>query len=88
MFKDLFVASGVGVGGGSLVYANTLYRAKPEFFAHPGWSGLADWQAELAPHYDEAERMLQLGQDQVNRRWAEYEELASRPAAMFAADAR
>ena len=39
-------------------------------------------------HPDEAERMLQLGQDQVNRRWAEYEELASRPAAMFAADAR
>lgn len=58
VFKDLFVASGVGVGGGSLVYANTLYRAKPEFFAHPGWAGLADWQAELAPHYDTAERML------------------------------
>ncbi|MFT4296328.1 MAG: pyruvate:ferredoxin (flavodoxin) oxidoreductase [Micropruina sp.] len=39
-------------------------------------------------HPEEAERMLKLGQDQVNRRWAEYEELASRPAAMFAADAR
>ncbi len=39
-------------------------------------------------HPDEAERMLRLGQDQVNRRWAEYEELASRPAAMFAAAPR
>ena len=39
-------------------------------------------------HPAEAERMLQLGQDQVNRRWAEYEELASRPAEMFAADVR
>ncbi|MCW3159056.1 pyruvate:ferredoxin (flavodoxin) oxidoreductase [Micropruina sonneratiae] len=39
-------------------------------------------------HPQEAERMLAFGQDQVNRRWAEYEELASRPAAMFAADAR
>ena len=26
-FKDVFIASGAGVGGGSLVYANTLYRA-------------------------------------------------------------
>src|SRR5512136_1666546 len=35
LFSDIFIASGVGVGGGSLVYANTLYRAKPSFFAHP-----------------------------------------------------
>ena len=61
VFKDIFVASGVGVGGGSLVYANTLYRAKPEFFAHESWADLApdgDWARELAPHYDTAERML------------------------------
>lgn len=57
-FKDIFIASGVGVGGGSLVYANTLYRAKPEFFAHPQWSGLGDWERTLAPHYATAERML------------------------------
>ncbi|WP_091970306.1 pyruvate:ferredoxin (flavodoxin) oxidoreductase [Propionibacterium cyclohexanicum] len=36
----------------------------------------------------EAERLIQLGQEQVNRRWADYEEMASRPAEMFAADAR
>ena len=29
LFKDVFIASGCGVGGGSLGYANTLYRARP-----------------------------------------------------------
>lgn len=58
LFKDIFIASGAGVGGGSLVYANTLYRAKPTFFAHEQWADLADWSRELAPHYDTAECML------------------------------
>jgi cholesterol oxidase len=58
MFKDVFIASGNGVGGGSLGYANTLYRARPAFFTDEQWSALADWDAELAPHYDTAERML------------------------------
>jgi cholesterol oxidase len=58
LFKDIFIGSGCGVGGGSLGYANTLYRARPDFYASPQWSGLADWERELAPHYDEAERML------------------------------
>jgi len=58
VFKDVFIASGTGVGGGSLVYANTLYRAKPAFFAHPQWAGLNDWAATLQPHYATAERML------------------------------
>lgn len=57
-FSDVFIAAGAGVGGGSLVYANTLYRAAPPFFANPQWSDLADWCAELKPHYDTAERML------------------------------
>ena len=60
LFKDIFIASGAGVGGGSLVYANTLYRAKPSFFEHPQWHGLADWAALLRPHYDTAERMFQV----------------------------
>jgi cholesterol oxidase len=58
IFKDVFVLSGCGVGGGSLGYANTLYRARPGFYASPQWSGLADWEPELAPFYAEAERML------------------------------
>ena len=35
-----------------------------------------------------AERFLEFGQDAVNRRWAEYEEMATRGAERFAADAR
>jgi cholesterol oxidase len=57
-FKDVFIASGTAVGGGSVVYANTLYRAAPPFFTNPQWSGLNDWAAALAPHYDTAEKML------------------------------
>jgi len=57
-FKDVFVASGTAVGGGSTVYANTLYRAKPAFFDNPQWRGLDDWDAALRPHYETAERML------------------------------
>ena len=58
VFKDVMILSGAGVGGGSLVYANTLYRAPTGFFEDPQWAALADWEAELAPHYDTAERML------------------------------
>lgn len=57
-FKDVFVASGAGVGGGSIVYANTLYRAKQTFFNNPQWAGLADWETELDQHDASAERML------------------------------
>ena len=58
VFRDVTVVSGSGVGGGSLGYANTLYRAPERFYADPQWSGLQDWGAALAPHYDTAERML------------------------------
>ncbi len=59
LFKDVSIISGAGVGGGSLGYANTLYRARPRFYEDPQWAGLeADWRAALAPHFDEAERML------------------------------
>ncbi len=57
-FKDVLVVSGSGVGGGSLGYANTLYRARPSFFADPQWAELGNWELALAPHYDTAERML------------------------------
>ncbi len=50
--------SGVGVGGGSLVYANTLPVPEDGFFQACSWSHLADWKAELAPHYLTAQRML------------------------------
>jgi cholesterol oxidase len=57
-FKDVMIASGCGVGGGSLGYANTLYRARPAFFKNPQWAELGKWEEVLAPHYRTAERML------------------------------
>ena len=57
-FKDVSVVSGCGVGGGSLGYANTLYVPPKKFFEDRQWAGLNDWEAALAPHYAEAQRML------------------------------
>ncbi len=56
--KDCMIVSGAGVGGGSLVYANTLYEPLPAFYNDRQWSHITDWRAELAPYYDQAKRML------------------------------
>ena len=56
--RHVTVLHGVGVGGGSLVYANTLPMPKDAFFDSPAWSGLANWRHELAPHYETARTML------------------------------
>jgi len=58
LFRDVAVVSGAGVGGGSLGYANTLYRAPDRFYRDPQWAGIEDWATALAPHFDTAERML------------------------------
>nr|MBA2696646.1 GMC family oxidoreductase [Actinomycetota bacterium] len=58
LLRDCMVLAGAGVGGGSLNYANTLYRPGPAFFADPQWAGITDWERELAPYYDQAARML------------------------------
>jgi cholesterol oxidase len=55
---DVIVLSGAGVGGGSLIYANTLYTPLDDFFGDPQWSDITDWKAELSPYYDQASRML------------------------------
>lgn len=57
-FKDVLVLSGVGVGGGSLVYANTLMRPPKEFFQATEWSHLGDWEKDLEPFYTVAEKYL------------------------------
>lgn len=54
----VLVLAGAGVGGGSLVYANTLYRPLDPFYRDPQWASITDWKDELAPFYDQAERML------------------------------
>jgi len=57
-FRHVTILSGVGVGGGSLVYACTHPVPRESFFTSPSWAALADWKRELAPHYAEAKRML------------------------------
>ncbi|MCB1030855.1 MAG: GMC family oxidoreductase, partial [Acidimicrobiales bacterium] len=56
--KDVAVLSGAGVGGGSLVYANTLYEPLAPFYSDPQWGHITNWREELAPFYDQARRML------------------------------
>jgi cholesterol oxidase len=58
IFKHVAILSGTGVGGGSLVYANTLPIPKSTFFKTGSWGKLNDWETELAPYYTEALRML------------------------------
>lgn len=61
LFRHVGIVGGVGVGGGSLVYGAVLLRPRSDFFHDPAWGDLGvDWEAELGPHYDEAERMLGL----------------------------
>ncbi len=57
-FPHVTVVHGVGYGGGSLVYANTLPVPKAHFFRAESWGHLADWEDELRPHYATAKRML------------------------------
>ena len=54
---DVLVLGGAGVGGGSLVYSNTLISPPAEAFAQ-GWPGGAGMWDKLAPHYQTARRML------------------------------
>ncbi|HEX4448483.1 MAG TPA: GMC family oxidoreductase [Polyangiaceae bacterium] len=56
--RHVTILHGVGVGGGSLVYANTLPRPKRPFYESKSWAHLGDWERELAPHYDTALQML------------------------------
>ena len=56
--NDCVIVAGAGVGGGSLVYANTLYEPLDAFYRDPSWSHITDWKGELAPYYDQAKRML------------------------------
>ena len=59
VFRHLMVVSGVGVGGGSLVWAAVMLEPKPDFYNDPNLQALGvDWEAELAPHFTTARRML------------------------------
>jgi len=59
LLDDVLILAGAGVGGGSLVYGNTLYRpASDAFYRDAQWAGITDWKVELEPYYDQASRML------------------------------
>ena len=68
-FKEVFVISGVGVGGGSLVYANTHMMPRETFYTNPIWSHFKDWKNVLAPYFETARFML--GSEKFTK---EYEE--------------
>jgi cholesterol oxidase len=57
LVKDAFFLHGAGVGGGSLIYANTLLVPPDEAFRDVRWIG-QDWKKELEPHYATAKKML------------------------------
>jgi len=57
-FRHVAVLSGAGVGGGSLVYANTLPIPPASFFNSGSWANMADWEQELSPYYAKAKQML------------------------------
>jgi cholesterol oxidase len=58
LLKDCLIIAGAGVGGGSLNYANTLYEPLQPFYDDPQWAHITDWRTELAPHYEQAKKML------------------------------
>jgi cholesterol oxidase len=56
--EHVTIFHGVGVGGGSLTYANTLPTPRSDFFQARSWKHLGEWERELEPHYQTAKRML------------------------------
>jgi cholesterol oxidase len=68
-FKEVFILSGVGVGGGSLVYANTHMLPRDSFYSNSRWAHFKDWKQALAPYFEKAKFML--GSEKYSR---EYEE--------------
>ena len=58
LFRHVWVLSGIGVGGGSLVYGNTLLVPPERAWEDPQWADLNDWTSVMPRHYDTAQRML------------------------------
>jgi cholesterol oxidase len=59
LLKDVLILSGAGVGGGSLVYANTLLEPGDRFYdSEPAQRLAPDLRERLRPHYATAKRML------------------------------
>lgn len=68
-FKEVLVLSGAGVGGGSLVYANTHMIPKEAFWTNPIWNHFKNWKEVMAPYYERARFML--GSSKYQREFVE-----------------
>lgn len=58
LLREVLVMHGIGVGGGSLLYANTHYDPPATVWDDPQWKELADWRSEMPHFFAEARRML------------------------------
>jgi cholesterol oxidase len=58
LFRHVWVLSGVGVGGGSLGYANTLLIPPDNVWEDPKWAHLKDWKSVMPGFYATARKML------------------------------
>jgi len=58
LLRHVLVLHGVGVGGGSLVYANQLIVPDDSIFEKPEWGPSGNWKEKLKPFFTEAKRML------------------------------
>jgi len=61
LLKGMLILHGAGVGGGSLVYANTLMQPRSKAFDDQSWPNKINWQNELKPFYKIAKKMLGVG---------------------------
>lgn len=58
LLREVLILHGVGVGGGSLLYANTHFEPPDTVWDDPQWSSLEDWRAIMPRHFETARRML------------------------------
>ena len=58
LLKKIMILHGIGVGGGSLVYANTLMKPDDSIFESKLWPMKIDWKTDLSRHFDSAKKML------------------------------
>ena len=78
LLNNVMILAGAGVGGGSLNYANTLYKPGESYFKDRQWADITDWEDELTPYYEQAQKMLGVVEnptmtnaDKVSKRVAE-----------------
>ncbi|HEX5726885.1 MAG TPA: GMC oxidoreductase [Longimicrobiaceae bacterium] len=71
-WPGMAVATGAGVGGGSLIYAN-VSTVPPRNTFESGWPAGVDWYNTLQPYYDTAGVMLNVQQLPDNQLTARYQ---------------